>query len=67
VSPVPAPPDDTLWDYEQVASYLQLSERWVQQKVVERSIPFVRLGTRTRFVPDEIRLWVVQQQTRAVG
>jgi len=51
-------PDDELWTTPQVARYLQVSLKTVFN-LRKRGLPFVQLGGAVRFVPQEIRDYLV--------
>jgi excisionase family DNA binding protein len=44
-----------LWTTEEVARFLNVSKRWVEQKVAEGRIAHVRLGRLIRFDPKTVR------------
>ena len=54
--------DEALWEVEDVAGYLKVSERTVQRKVSDKAIPFVRIGRFVRFRPEAIREWAAAQE-----
>lgn len=48
----------TLWTYEDLAEYLNVSVRTAKRWTRERGIPHLRSGSIVRFDPDEVRAWV---------
>jgi excisionase family DNA binding protein len=40
---------------EEVAVLLGMSKAWVRKGVLERSLPFTKLGRSVRFTPDQVR------------
>jgi predicted DNA-binding transcriptional regulator AlpA len=54
------PDDDTSWDPQQVADYLQVSVRHIRDvRQEDETFPPPRMvGTRPRWSPDVIRRWV---------
>jgi excisionase family DNA binding protein len=47
----------SLWTVNEVADYLQVSERTVRDWVYKRVIPFRKAGQALRFCPEEIERW----------
>lgn len=55
--------DDTpLWDVGQVARYLNISVATVRAWVLNREIPFLKIGRLVRFVPADIVAWKEQRR-----
>lgn len=52
-----------LWTAEQVGKFLKVSRKAVYAMVLRRQIPFVKIGYRVRFFPEEIRQWVAAQRS----
>lgn len=55
--------EEPLWDIQQCGQYLGKSTRWLYKAVRVRShepgsIPHVRVGHTTRYVPEDLREWV---------
>jgi len=46
-----------LWMLEDVAEYLQLTEKAVRRRVERETIPYRKVGRLLRFDPAEIREW----------
>ena len=45
------------------AFYTGLSERFIRRLVAERRIPYVKVaGTRVRFIPEELDVWITSQR-----
>ncbi len=54
------PPDNELWDVHAAARFLKRSVSWVYHKAEDGTLPVRRLGGwGIRFVPAELRAWVV--------
>ena len=47
-----------LWTLRDVAAYLQLHPKSVQRLMRTQGFPCVRVGTRLRFDPSDVALWV---------
>lgn len=47
-----------LWTVEQVADYLQMSEKAVRRRVERDAIPYLKAGRSLRFDPHQIREWL---------
>jgi excisionase family DNA binding protein len=56
-----SPPDGALWTTEQVAQFLQVSLKTVFN-LRKKGLPFVQLGGAVRFVPQEIRDYLVNSR-----
>ena len=55
-----------LLDIREAANRLGCSERFIRRLVLERRIPFVKLGgTRVRFVDADLDSWVADQRIGA--
>jgi excisionase family DNA binding protein len=46
-------------DMEKLSKYLYLSKSTIYKMVCNKTIPYVKLGTRTLFVKDQIEKWVI--------
>ena len=59
--------DDTLWDTDDLATFLKVSPRSVERDRQEGRGPrFVRVCARTvRYVPSEVREWLEKQSRRS--
>lgn len=55
--PANTKPEETLWDAEDVARFLKLSESWVYHEAEKGLLPCIRLGRNLRFDPDAIRAY----------
>lgn len=55
---------ERLWNAQQAAELLGVSERWVRDHATRRSpkIPVVKLGPLLRFRPDDIEQFVESQR-----
>ena len=54
--------DDQLWKTERVAKYLHVSPKTIFN-LRKRGLPYVQLGGGVRFVPQEIRDYLVNSRT----
>ena len=54
--------DDQLWKTERVAKYLHVSPKTIFN-LRKRGLPYVQLGGAVRFVPQEIRDYLVNSRT----
>ena len=50
-----------LWTMEDLARYLSVSKRTVEDWVYRRKIPFRKINGCVRFAQDEIERWTLQQ------
>jgi excisionase family DNA binding protein len=48
----------SLWDVEDLAERLCVSERFVRRLVAERRIPYVKVGRFVRFDPADVADWL---------
>ena len=55
-----------LVDKRAAAAYLGVSQKWVDKKVSEREIPFIKLGRLVRFDPDALDAFIAAN-THAPG
>jgi len=46
-------------DIDELAEYIHLSKSSLYKRVCYRTIPFVKVGTRTVFVREQIDQWVI--------
>lgn len=53
---------DTLISKADLAEWLGISPRTVDEWVRNREVPFVRVGRLVRFEPDEIRKWIAARR-----
>jgi excisionase family DNA binding protein len=56
----------TLLDSSQIAGMLGITERHVRRLVLERRIPFAKVGRFVRFDPRDIEQWVQAAKVPAV-
>jgi excisionase family DNA binding protein len=52
---------------KEVSSYLGMSERWVQDRVKNKSIPHVKFGGSLKFSLSDISKWVIEFKVPAVN
>jgi excisionase family DNA binding protein len=55
-----------LIDIEALASWLGVEVVFVRRLVVERRIPFLKIGKFVRFDPDEVAMWIDDQRIAAI-
>ena len=54
--------NSTLWNYSDLSAYLKLSENTLRRYVMDRRIPFIKIGNKAiRFKPDQINAWLKNQ------
>lgn len=53
-----------LWDVKRAAKYLSKSPTWVYREAESGRLPFRRIGRTLRFIPSELRAWVLNQPGR---
>ena len=46
-------------DMDELAEYITVSKSFLYKRVCYKTIPFVKLGTRTVFVKEQIDQWVI--------
>ncbi len=51
------PPPEGLWGVKEAAGFLGMSTDWVYRASEQGRLPYRKLGSRLRFVPDEIQEW----------
>lgn len=47
------------FDMDELTEYIHLSKSSIYKRVSNKTIPFVKLGTRTVFVREQIDQWVI--------
>ena len=50
-----------LWDVRRTARYLAKSASWVYREAETKRLPFRKVSGTLRFIPSELRAWVMQQ------
>jgi len=63
-TPQPLPPEEALWDANDVACYLKASRAWVYMKSEQGVLPCLRIGGLVRFDPAGVRAWAMQGASR---
>jgi excisionase family DNA binding protein len=61
------PKADEVMDYRALAVYLKLAEGTLRHYVMDRSIPFVKVGSHVRFLKGEIDKWLLERNRRPAG
>lgn len=56
--------DDTVFDVEGLAKYLQVDESWVYKQVSLKTIPYFKTGKYTRFKKAAVEKWIDSQTVR---
>ena len=70
MSTQPLPKDDDILTKQELAEFLEVSERTIERWVVERAIPFIILPKRgrkstVRFLKSTILLWLKKNEHKA--
>jgi excisionase family DNA binding protein len=58
---------DEVMDCRTLAAYLKLAEGTLRHYVMDRSIPFVKVGSHVRFLKGEIDKWLLERNRRPAG
>lgn len=58
----PIIPAERLWTVREVCEFLRVGRNAVYEMAQNGVLPSFRVGARVRFVPDEIRAWLVRQR-----
>jgi excisionase family DNA binding protein len=61
------PQGDEVMDYKELAALLKLAEGTLRHYVMERTIPFVKIGAHVRFLKPEIEKWLLERNYQPVG
>jgi excisionase family DNA binding protein len=61
------PRADEVMDYRALAAYLKLAEGTLRHYVMDKSIPFVKVGSHVRFLKGEIEKWLLERNRRPAG
>lgn len=56
-----------LLDYHEAASYLHLSHNTLRQWASRGLIPFVKVGKRTFFAPEDLEAYIAANRHPAIG
>ncbi|HSH44854.1 MAG TPA: helix-turn-helix domain-containing protein [Longimicrobiales bacterium] len=57
--------NERLWDIEDVARFLRVSDRTVRRRMEEDGLPHRWIGGKLRFIASEVRAWVLDQPGKA--
>ena len=60
-------PAEQLWTVHEAAAFLRIGRNAVYGMVKAGELPSVRIGSRVRFIPGELRAWIEQQKNRTVA
>ena len=52
---------EKLFTYESLADYLDCSAITLRKKVMNKQIPYIKIGRAVRFKPEEIQTWIDTQ------
>jgi excisionase family DNA binding protein len=55
-------PAEQLWTVADVCAFLRVGRNAVYTMAARRELPSIRVGTRVRFVPADVRVWLEQQR-----
>ena len=55
-------PAEQLWTARQAAQFLNIGRNAVYEMVDRGELPSLRIGSRVRFIPAEVRAWVERQK-----
>ena len=61
------PKADEVMDYRELAAYMKLAEGTLRHYVMDRSIPFVKVGSHVRFLKREIDKWLLERNRPPTG
>jgi excisionase family DNA binding protein len=61
------PQADEVMDYKALAVYLKLAEGTLRHYVMNRTIPFAKIGAHVRFLKPEIDRWLLERNRRPAG
>jgi excisionase family DNA binding protein len=61
------PKADEVMGYRELAAYLKLAEGTLRHYVMDKSIPFVKVGSHVRFLKGEIEKWLLERNRRPAG
>lgn len=59
--------EDTLLSVKRLAEYLQMSEKWVYERIQFNEMPYCKIGRSVRFKKSDIDEWVDTLKTPAVN
>lgn len=65
-TPIPGPPDNRLWNYKDIASYINVPEDTVQRQISKHpEFPApIRLGKHIRYQPEDIKEYLKTLRTQ---
>lgn len=58
-------PIESLWTVKHVQTYLNIARSCVYDRVNSGDLPHLRVGNHLRFVPEQIRRWVLEKTKTA--
>jgi excisionase family DNA binding protein len=58
---------DEVMDYRALAAYLKVAEGTLRHYVMDRTIPFAKVGAHVRFLKVEIDRWLLERNRRPAG
>ena len=62
VSDALAIPAERLWTVADVCAFLRVGRNAVYAMAARRELPSIRVGSRVRFVPADVRAWLERQR-----
>lgn len=58
---------DIVFTVKSLAKYLEVSEKWIYERVQFKEVPYIKLGGNVRFSKMDIDRWIETQKTPAVN
>ena len=55
-------PAEQLWNVRQAAAFLNIGRNATYEMANRGELPSIRIGSRIRFIPGELRGWVARQR-----
>ena len=65
--PALAIPAEQLWTVREAADFLRLGRNAIYEMAKRGELPSVRIGSRVRFIPSEVRAWLQRQREPAAA
>ncbi len=59
--------DDTIYTVKTLAKYLEVSEKWIYERIQFKEIPYYKIGGNVRFSKIDIATWLETCKTPAVN
>jgi excisionase family DNA binding protein len=61
------PKADEVMDYRTLVAWLKVAEGTLRHYVMDKSIPFVKVGAHVRFLKGEIDKWLLERNRHPLG